>query len=53
MKVKKEFFILALVLSILTACDINSNYTKETSKVTANDTANIETNEKNKEDETR
>lgn len=52
MKVKKEFFILALVLSILTACNINSNYTKETSKVTANDTANIKTKEENRKDDT-
>ena len=54
MKVKKgKFFILALVLSILTACNGNSNSTKETtSEVSANETENIETKEENKEDQT-
>lgn len=54
MKVKNgKFLILALVLSILTACSGNSTPTKETSEVTANDTENNKTNEENKEDETR
>lgn len=54
MKVKKgKFFILTLVLSILTACNGNSNSTKETtSEVSANETENIETKEENKEDQT-
>ena len=52
MKVKNgKFLILALVLSILTACSGNSTQTKETSEVTANETENIETKEENKEDE--
>lgn len=57
MKVKKgKILILALVLSILTACSGNteeSTPAKETSKVNVNETENIETNEENKEDETR
>ena len=52
MKVKNgKFLILALVLSIVTACSGNSTPTKETSEVTANETENIETKEENKEDE--
>ena len=52
MKVKKgKILILALTLSILTACSGNSTPTKETSEVTANETENIETNEENKEDD--
>ena len=52
MKVKKgKILILALVLSILTACSGNSTPTKETSEVTANETENIKNNEENKEDE--
>ena len=52
MKVKNgKFLILALVLSIVTACSGNSTPTKETSEVTANETENIETKEENKEDD--
>lgn len=52
MKDKKgKILLLALVLSILTACSGNSTPTKETSEVTANETENIETNEENKEDD--
>ena len=52
MKDKKgKILILALVLSILTACSGNSTPTKETSEVTANETENIKNNEENKEDE--
>ena len=53
MKDKKgKILILALVLSILTACGGNSPPTKETSEVIANETENINTNEENKEDKT-
>ena len=55
MKVKnRKYLILALALSILTACNGNTEEnapTKETSEVTANDTENTETGEKNKEEE--
>ena len=55
MKVKnRKYLILALALSIVTACNGNTEEsapTKETSEITANDTENTETGEKNKEEE--
>ena len=55
MKVKKgKFLILALVLSILTACSGNteeSTPAKEASEVTANDTENTKTSDTSNEDE--
>lgn len=55
MKVKNgKYLILALALSILTACNANTEEStppKETSEVTANDTENTETDKTSKEDE--
>lgn len=53
MKIKKgNLLFLALVLSILTACNGNSGSPRETSEVTANERENIKNNEANQEDQT-
>ena len=55
MKIKnRKYLILALALSILTACNTNTEETspaKEASEVTANDAENTETDKTSKEDE--
>lgn len=55
MKIKnRKYLILALALSILTACNANTEETspaKEASEVTANDAENTETDKTSKEDE--
>lgn len=55
MKIKnRKYLILALALSILTACNTNTEEAspaKEASEVTANDTVNTETDKTSKEDE--